>query len=218
MRVLLVEDEPHLGQAVEAQIASAGHTVHWVPRTDEAEVALGALDFGLILLDLQLAEGSGIELLQRLRRRGNQRPVIILTSRDQTTDKIHGLNAGADDYLVKPIDLDELEARVAAVARRYAGNRHPLFCRGAVEVDMATRNVRLAGKQVDLTRREWAMLDQFLERPEDVVTKSMMRAALHALGIEVESNAVEVYISRLRKKLGRDFIRTVRGIGYRLED
>ncbi|MCB9946278.1 MAG: response regulator transcription factor [Rhodospirillaceae bacterium] len=217
MRVLLIEDEPNLGQAVREHVAAEGHAVDWFQRLDEAEDALGAVDYELILLDLHLPDGRGLDLLRTLRRRGDATPVIILTARDQISDRIEGLNAGADDYLVKPFDLDELAARVAAVARRYAGNPNPLFRAGAVEVDRANRQVRVAGREVDLTAREWAVLEQLLRRPRAVVSKDRLEDALYAFGAEVASNAVEVYVSRLRKKLGPDLIRTLRGVGYRLE-
>ena len=218
VRVLLIEDEPYLGQAVREHVAAGGHAVDWVRRLDEAEAALRAVDYGLILLDLHLPDGRGLDLLRAIRRRGDKRPVIILTARDQVRDRIEGLNAGADDYLVKPFDLDELSARVLAVARRYAGDPNPLFRRGGVEIDQAARHVRRDGKEVDLTGREWAVLDRLIRRPKAIVAKSQIEEALYAFGSEVESNAVEVYVSRLRKKLGRDFIRTVRGVGYRLGD
>lgn len=217
MRVLLIEDEPNLGQAVREHVAADGHAVDWVQRLDEAEDALAAVDYELVLLDLHLPDGRGLDLLRALRRRGDATPVIILTARDQISDRIEGLNSGADDYLVKPFDLDELAARVSAVARRYAGNPNPLFRAGTVEIDRANRQVRVAGRDVDLTSREWAVLDQLLRRPRAVVSKERLEDALYEFGAEVASNAVEVYVSRLRKKLGAELIRTLRGVGYRLE-
>jgi two-component system OmpR family response regulator len=217
MRVLLIEDEPGLGQAVQEHIAAAGHAVDWVLRLDDAEASLRAVDYGLVLLDLHLPDGAGLDLLRSLRRRGDTRPVIILTARDQIRDRIDGLNAGADDYLVKPFDLDELRARVAAVARRYAGNPNPIVRLGALDIDQANRQVARAGKRIELTGREWAILDQLLRRPNGIVTKEQLEEALYPFGAEIESNTIEVHISRLRKKLGRDFVTTLRGMGYRLE-
>ena len=216
MRVLLIEDEPFLGQAVQEQVAADGHAVDWVTRLDEADAALRAVDYGLVLLDLHLPDGRGLDLLKTLRRAGDQRPVIILTARDQISDRIEGLNAGADDYLVKPFDLNELSARVMAVARRYAGNPNPLMALGDVKIDKAERRVWRDGKVVDLTKREWAIMDLLTQRATAVVSKDQIEEALYDFGSEIESNTVEVHISRLRKKLGRDTIHTLRGVGYRM--
>ncbi len=217
MRILLVEDEPNLGEAVREHIVADSHAVDWFKRIDEAEDALATTSYELVLLDLHLPDGRGLDLLKRLRGNNDTTPVIIITARDQISDRIEGLNEGADDYLVKPFNLDELSARVQAVARRYSGHPNPLFKVGQVEINQASHVVRVGGKTVDLTSREWALLDQFLRHTQAVVSKSQLEDALYAFGSEVESNTVEVYISRLRKKLGRDIIQTVRGIGYRLE-
>jgi len=216
LRILLIEDEPSLGQAVREHVAASGHAVDHVLRLDDARAAIRAVDYGLILLDLNLPDGRGLDLLKSLRNGGDKRPVIILTARDQIRDRIDGLNAGADDYLVKPFDLDELNARVAAVARRSAGDPSPTIRLGEIEIDQAARALRRAGTPVDLTAREWAVLDRLLSRRSQVVTKVQIEEALYPFGAEIESNAIEVHVSRLRKKLGRDFIETVRGIGYRL--
>jgi len=216
MRVLLIEDEPYLGQAVQEQIAADGHAVDWTRRLDEGEVALRAVDYGLVLLDLHLPDGRGLDLLKAMRRKGDARPVIILTARDQISDRIEGLNAGADDYLVKPFDLAELSARVMAVSRRYAGNPNPLIAFGDVEIDKAARRAWRGGKPVDLTKREWAIMDLLTQRATAVVSKEQIEEALYAFGSEIESNSVEVHVSRLRKKLGREAIQTQRGVGYRL--
>ena len=216
MRVLLIEDEPSLGQAVQEHVTDAGHAVDRVLRLDDADAALRAVDYGLVLLDLHLPDGSGLDFLRALRRRGDTRPVIILTARDQIRDRIDGLNAGADDYLVKPFDLDELQARVAAVARRYTGNPSPIQRFGAIEIDQTSRQLSRDGKRIELTGREWAILDQLLRRPNSLVSKEQIEEALYPFGAEIESNTIEVHVSRLRKKLGRDFVITVRGVGYRL--
>jgi two-component system, OmpR family, response regulator len=216
MRVLLIEDEPYLGQAVQEQVAADGHAVDWVTRLDEGEVALRAVDYSLVLLDLHLPDGRGLDFLKAMRRRGDPRPVIILTARDQISDRIDGLNAGADDYLVKPFDLDELSARVMAVSRRYAGNPNPLIDLGAVKIDKAARCAWRDGRPVDLTKREWAIMDLLTQRAAAVISKERMEETLYAFGSEIESNTVEVHVSRLRKKLGHDVIQTLRGVGYRL--
>jgi two-component system OmpR family response regulator len=218
LRILLIEDEPTLGQAVREHVAATGHAVDHVLRLDDARAALRGVDYGLILLDLHLPDGLGIDLLKSLRSAGDRRPVIILTARDQIRDRIEGLNAGADDYLVKPFDLDELTARVAAVARRASGNPAPIISLGAIEINQSGREVRRDGRRIDITGREWAVLDKLLSSRKRVVTKEQIEEALYPFGAEIESNAIEVHVSRLRKKLGREVIETVRGVGYRLAE
>jgi two-component system OmpR family response regulator len=218
MRVLLIEDEPALGAAVEEHIRESGHAVDRVLRLDDAEAALRAVDYGLVLLDLNLPDGSGLTLLKTMRRAGDTRPVIILTARDQVRDRIEGLNAGADDYLVKPFDLHELAARVAAVARRSGGNPNTIIHLRNMEIDTAARNLKMEGKRVDLTSREWAILESLLRRPGAIISKEQLEDALYSFDQEVESNTIEVHVSRLRKKLGKDAISTIRGVGYRLEE
>lgn len=215
MRVLLIEDDPVLGEAVRDHIAADGHAVDWSTTLGDAGDHLHVVSYELVLLDLHLPDGKGLEFLQTLRREGADMPVIILTARDQLSD-IAGLNSGADDYLVKPFDLGELSARLAAVARRYAGNPNPLIRLGPVEIDQAARRVVVDGVEAMLTSREWAVLEQFLRRPGVTVAKNQIEDALYAFGAEIESNTVEVYVSRLRKKIGRETLTTVRGLGYRL--
>jgi len=216
MRILLIEDDTVLGAAVRDQIAGDGHSADWVMRLDEAEDALAGAAFDLILLDLMLPDGRGIPFLKSLRSRGNATPVIILTALDQVSDRIDGLNAGADDYLVKPFDLAELSARIGSVARRYGGNPNPIVSHGALEIDRAARSVKRDGKPVPLTAREWALFDAFLARPGQLLSKSQLEEKLYAFDSEVESNTIEVHVSRLRKKLGSGVIETERGLGYRL--
>jgi len=214
MRILLIEDDRTLGEAVRDHVAAGGHAVDWVDRLDLAADALTGVPYDLILLDLMLPDGRGVEFLRRRRRGGDVTPVVILTALDQISDRIEGLNAGADDYLVKPFDLSELSARLAAVARRYAGNPNPIIGIGALEVDQALRLVTVAGRRIELTAREWAILDRLIRRPGAVVSRSQLEDTLYEFGSEIESNAVEVHVSRLRKKLGRDAILTARGLGY----
>ena len=216
MRVLLVEDAPGLGEAVREQIADDGHAVDWVQRLDHARSSVRTTPYDLILLDSMLPDGRGLDFLRQRRSAGDVTPVIILTAQDQISDRIAGLNAGADDYLVKPFDLFELSARVAAVARRYSGNPNPQIKLGELQIDMNARTVQRAGATVDLTAREWALFEAFVQRPSALLSKSQLEERLYAFGAEIESNTIEVYISRLRKKLGRDLIETVRGMGYRL--
>lgn len=216
MRVLLIEDDHVLGAAIRDHVLAAGHAVDWMQRIDDARLALASVPYELILLDLGLPDGRGLDLLRELRGAGKTVPVIITTAQDQVAVRIEGLNAGADDYLVKPFDLAEMSARIAAVARRYGGSPVPTVVAAGVAVDLAHRTVSLDGRPISLTAREWAVLERLLSRRGAVVTKSEIEDSLYAFGAEVESNAVEVYVSRLRKKLGREFVHTVRGLGYQV--
>ena len=218
MRILFIEDDVTLGQAVREHIASLGYGVDWLRTMQEAGDALATVDYELVVLDLGLPDGKGLDFLKELRRRGSSVPVIIATAMDQIAWRIEGLNSGADDYIVKPFDLSELTARIASVLRRYGGNPNPLLKVGDIEIDIAQRHVSRAGRRVDLTAREWAILERLLRRPNAIVAKGDIEDSLYEFGAEIESNAVEVYVSRLRKKLGRDAIRTVRGAGYRIGD
>ena len=217
MRILLVEDTEGLGEAIRDQIADEGHAIDWVQCLSHAETSLRATQYDLVLLDLMLPDGSGIDLLTDLRQRGSTTPVIILTALDQISDRIKGLNAGADDYLVKPFDLSELSARISAVSRRYAGNPNPLLTFGSLAVDLNDHTISRDGKPIDLTAREWALLEAFIQRPGTLLSKPQLEDHLYAYGTEIESNTIEVYISRLRKKLGKEQLETVRGMGYRMK-
>jgi len=170
--------------------------------------------YGLILLDMRLPDGDGITLLQSLRNRDDSTPVIILTAHDQVSDRIAGLNAGADDYLVKPFDLNELSARMLAVSRRYEGRSAPVIRLPGIEINQVARNIVVDGTAQTLSAREWAVLEKLVEHPGAVVSKSQLHDTLYEFGAEIESNTVEVYISRLRKKIGHDRVETVRGVGY----
>jgi two-component system OmpR family response regulator len=216
VRVLLIEEDHVLGAAIRDHVASAGHGVDWMKRIDEARLALDTVQYELVLLDLNLPDGRGLDLLRGLRAAGNAVPVIIVTAQDQVAVRIEGLNSGADDYLVKPFDLSEMSARVAAVARRYARNPNPVTMVGDVSIDLARKVVAIAGQGLPLTAREWAVLERLLRSRGAMVSRSDLEDSLYAFGAEVESNAVEVYVSRLRKKLGRDFIQTSRGLGYQI--
>ncbi|SMF58348.1 two-component system, OmpR family, response regulator [Xaviernesmea oryzae] len=216
LRVLLIEDDVALGEAVRDHVAGGAHAVDWMKTIDTAASALSTTGYGLVLLDLRLPDGSGIALLKDIRARGITTPVIILTAHDQISDRIEGLNSGADDYLVKPFNLGELTARMLAVSRRYEGRPVSLVRIGDLEIDAAERRVSSAGEAIALSGREWAVLDTLSARPGAVVSKAQIEEALYAFGSEIESNTVEVYVSRLRRKLGRDQIATLRGVGYRL--
>jgi two-component system OmpR family response regulator len=216
MRILLVEDDTGLGMAVRDHLVADGHSVDWTRRLDDAGAAIRAASFDLVLLDLMLPDGRGLDFLKARRVAGDVTPVIILTARDQITDRIGGLNAGADDYLVKPFDLSELSARINAVGRRYSGNPNPLVEIGDLEVDLAGRSVRRNGKAIPLTAREWSLFEAFVQRPHVLLSKAQLEERLYSFDAEVESNTIEVHIGRLRKKIGADMIETIRGMGYRL--
>lgn len=214
MRVLLVEDDHVLGEALRDHVAAAGHAVDWFKMLDDATAATLTMAYGLILLDMRLPDGDGITLLQSLRNRDDSTPVIILTAHDQVSDRIAGLNAGADDYLVKPFDLNELSARMLAVSRRYEGRSAPVIRLPGIEINQVARNIVVDGTAQTLSAREWAVLEKLVEHPGAVVSKSQLHDTLYEFGAEIESNTVEVYISRLRKKIGHDRVETVRGVGY----
>lgn len=217
MRLLLIEDDPILGGALADYLRGLDHAIDWVQRLEDAEAAKDTVGYDQILLDLNLPDGRGLEFLARLRSNRNSTPVIILTARDQISDRLAGLNSGADDYMVKPFDLAELSARIAAVARRHGGLAGPEIVLGALSINLAVRDVRQHGKVVDLTGREWAVLARLAARPGAIISKAEIEDALYSFGAEIESNAVEVFVSRLRRKLGAGTITTHRGLGYRLE-
>lgn len=216
MRILLIEDDTRLGAAVRDQIAGDGQSVDWVTRLDAAGDAMAVAGYDLVLLDLMLPDGRGIGFLRRLRARGDVTPVIILTALDQVSDRIEGLNAGADDYLVKPFDLEELSARIGSVGRRYSGNPNPIITHGPLDIDLSLRSIHRDGKAVSLTAREWALFEAFLARPGQLLSKALLEEKLYTFDTEIESNTIEVHVSRLRKKLGAHVIETERGLGYRL--
>lgn len=216
MRVLLVEDDMAIGGAVRDHVAAAGHAVDWARDLAAARDLRAVSSYDLVLLDLGLPDGEGIDLLRQARREGDRAAVLILSARDQIARRIEGLNAGADDYLVKPFDLDELSARVAAVARRYARAPNPVRVIREISIDTANRTIVRDGADVILSAREWAVLERLIRTDGAIVSKGEIEEALYAFGAEVESNTVEVYVSRLRKKLGGGLIATVRGLGYRI--
>ena len=216
-RILHVEDVPSIQVITRIALEKLGGFE--VRTCSSAQQALDeAADFApdLILLDVMLPDGRGIDFLRRLRSAADRTPVIILTAMDQLSDRIAGLNAGADDYLVKPFDLSELSARVAAVARRYSGNPNPRLQLGELSIDLTDRSIQREGEAIALTAREWALLEAFLQRPGALLSKSQLEERLYEFGAEIESNAVEVHVSHLRKKLGFNVVDTVRGMGYRL--
>ena len=216
MRILLVEDDPMVGAAIRKGLQQDGHTLDWVRDAGAAEAALEAGVFEFILLDLGLPGKSGLELLAALRRAANPLPVIVCTARDAVSDRIRGLDLGADDYLVKPFALDELAARIRAVMRRRLGQAGGLLEYGPLRLDPATHEVFLHGQPVALSGREFAILEALMERPSAVLSRARIEERLYGWDEEVASNAVEVHIHKLRRKLGEDTIKTVRGLGYSL--
>lgn len=217
MRVLLVEDDDMLGDAVRTYVSRRSHAVDWAKDKETALSCVAAVDYELILLDLRLPDGSGLELLRHIRSRRDTTPVIILTAHDQVSDRIDGLNAGADDYLVKPFDLGELEARIHAVARRYGAHQTPVIEMGNLQVHLSERKLlNKEGDHISLSSREWAVLECLLVRRSAIVSKMQIEEALYQFGAEIESNTVEVYVSRLRRKLGKESVETIRGLGYRI--
>ncbi|HTD10876.1 MAG TPA: response regulator [Steroidobacteraceae bacterium] len=216
MRLLLVEDDPMIGEAIRAGLKRDGFTVDWVHEATSAAAALHTEPYELLLLDLGLPGVSGLGLLKSLRGRGASLPVLIITARDAVSDRIAGLDAGADDYLVKPFDLDELAARIRALLRRRAGSGAPVLNHLGVELDPAGHRVRHDGVEVALSPREFALLQLLMERPGTIQSRTRIEERLYGFGEEVESNAVEVHIHGLRRKLGAQFILTVRGVGYRV--
>ena len=223
MRLLLVEDDRMIGESLRSALRLEGYAVDWVRDAGAANTTLSSERFDLVLLDLGLPPGAGtgaggpadgLSVLRAARARHDATPVIVLTARDARGDRVAGLDAGADDYLVKPFEFDELNARIRAVLRRHAGRAEPVLTQGGVTLDPAQRRVTLNGAPVMLSAREFAVLEALMTRPGAVLSRSQLEDRLYGWGEEIESNAVSVYIHQLRKKLGADFIRNVRGVGY----
>jgi two-component system OmpR family response regulator len=215
MRVLLVEDDPMIGQAVQSALQDAAYAADRVLNGPAALAAAAAQHYDLILLDLGLPGQDGQDVLQALRNQGRQAPVLIITARDSLEDRLRGLDAGADDYIVKPFDMAELLARMRAVLRRGNGQASPLLGNGAVTLDPATRQAAAAGGEpVQLSGREFSLLQALLIRPGAILSRAELEDRLYGWGEEVESNAVEFLIHALRRKLGHDVIRNVRGVGW----
>jgi two-component system response regulator QseB len=216
MRLLLVEDDAMIGEAIRSGLKRDGFAVDWVYDGESADRVLRTEAFDLALLDLGLPRKDGLQVLQALRARRQSLPVLIITARDAVSDRIQGLDAGADDYLVKPFDLDELAARIRALLRRKSGRPEPRIEHLGVMLDPATHAVVRDGREIDLSPKEFALLQLLLERPGTIHSRAQIEGRLYGWGEEVESNAVEVHIHGLRRKLGADFILNVRGVGYRV--
>lgn len=216
MRILIVEDDALLGDGLQAGLRQRGFEADWVRDGQAALLALNTETYAAAVLDLGLPKVDGLEVLQRLRGRASNLPVLILTARDAIDDRVRGLDTGADDYVVKPVDLDELAARLRALLRRSTGEAQPALAVGDIHLDPATREVRHRGDPVELGAREFALLELLMRNAGRVLTRGQIESQLYAWGGEVESNAVEVHIHHLRRKLSPEAIRTVRGVGYML--
>jgi DNA-binding response OmpR family regulator len=216
MHVLLVEDDALVASGIRAGLATFDFVVDSVPTVNEARRAMQSVHSDVVILDRGLPDGDGMQLLEEWRAAGVQTPVLILTARDAVRDRVDGLQSGADDYLIKPFDLDELVARLYALLRRAAGRASGLISHGALTLEPAARQISVDGEPVALSRRELVLLEAFLYAPRSVLSASQLKDSLYGLNDDVESNALNVHIHHLRRKLGNGLIETVRGLGYRL--
>lgn len=214
MRILLVEDDELIGDGIATGLRDDGHALDWVQDGDAALAALGTHEYAAVVLDLGLPRRNGLEVLRRMRAGGDRTPVIVLTARASVTERITGLDAGADDYLGKPFSIDELTARLRAVARRSSGRASPVLKSGSIELDPAAHAVAVSGQPVALSAREFTLMQLLMENAGRVLPRERLEQALYGWNEEVESNAVEVHIHHLRRKLGKESIVTVRGAGY----
>ncbi|HEY2677585.1 MAG TPA: response regulator [Steroidobacteraceae bacterium] len=214
MRVLLIEDDGMIAQGLQTALRQGGFAVDWMRDGQSGAAALKSSTFDVVLLDLGLPQRDGIDVLRELRKRGNSTPVIILTARDEIQHRIAGLDAGADDYIVKPFDLDEVMARMRSVLRRAAGRGDPYIQHGEVRLNPVSRTVERSGVPITLSAHEYAVLEALLQRPGAVLSRAQLEDRLYGWDEQIGSNAVEVYVHGLRRKLGSDVIRTLRGVGY----
>jgi two-component system response regulator QseB len=216
VRLLLVEDDAMIGKSLQQGLTQDGYAVDWVRDGQAARLSLQDDGYALVLLDLSLPRLSGRELLLQLRERRNPIPVLIITAQDTIADRVEGLDAGADDYLVKPFSFEELTARIRALLRRRTGVAEPILRQGSLSLNPSTHEVRLEEAPVHLSAREFALLEALLRRPGVPLSRSQLENSIYGWGQEVESNAIEVHIHSLRRKLGADRIENVRGVGYRI--
>lgn len=214
MRILLVEDDPQLGRATQLGLDQAGYAVDWVQNSEAAQTSIKIHKYGCILLDLGLPKEDGLSLLKKLRTSGFNEAILIVTARDQIPDRINGLDAGADDFVIKPFDLDELAARIRSARRRLIGGAREILKHREIALDIAARQVKLNDEFITITIREFNILQMLLEHIGQIMTRGQLEEALYSWGEEIESNAIQVHVHHLRKKLGKDLIRTVHAIGY----
>lgn len=217
MRLLLVEDDDILGDGLKTGLKQVGYTVDWAKNGQTADSALQTDNFDVMVLDIGLPIKSGLDVLRDLRQRGDQMPVLVLSARESIADRVLGLDSGADDYLAKPFDLDELCARLRALQRRKAGRAEPAIHHGNITLDPAAHQVYQGKKQINLSMREFVLLQHLLENVGRVIPRARLEQKLYGWESEVESNSLEVFIHHLRKKLGAELIRTIRGVGYIIE-
>ncbi len=217
MRILLAEDDVMIGKAIRQGLADDGHTVDWIRNVSAVNAALHAPVYDLMILDLGLPGGDGLEILRAMRKRGSSLPVIIITARDDVQSRIAGLDSGADDYVLKPFDLDELAARMRAVLRRRNQRPHPALQCGDLKIEPHEKTAYLAGKPLTLSAREFALLQTLLERQDRFLSRAQLEEALYGWDDDIDSNVIEVYLHRLRRKIGSERITNLRGIGYRLK-
>ncbi len=216
MRILVVEDDKIIGDGLTTALQLDGYAVDWVKNKESASLAFETHVYEMLLLDIGLPDGSGLDFLADVRARKNNIPILILTAYDSLTLKVRGLDCGADDYLIKPFKLEELQARLRALHRRREGRAQPLLKAGTIELDPASRRVSKAGKPINLGPREFAVLQALMEKPDKVLSKQALEDSLYGWGMEIESNSIEVHVSKLRKKLGKEAIETIKYVGYRL--
>lgn len=219
MRILLIEDDELLGDGICVGLKHYGHTVDWVKDGKSAYqvLTIPRENFDMIVLDLGLPKMEGLDLLKRIREKNINTPVVILTARETVEDRVKGLDVGADDYLTKPFDLGELCARMRALQRRSKARAKPVLTYGEIVLDPASHTVALAGEQVSISRREFALLQKLLENAGRVISREQLNQTLYGWGENIDSNALEVHIHNLRKRFGTDLIRTIRGVGYMVE-
>lgn len=218
MRLLLIEDDQLLGAGIQAGLRQEGYAVNWVTNGEAALGTLGLETYDIAVLDIGLPKISGLEVLRQMRARGDATPVLLLTARDTTQDKVAGLDSGADDYLIKPFDLDELSARLRALLRRHGGRATPAIRHRNLVLDPIAHTCAVDGGLVEISPREFNVLQMLLENRGKVLSRARLEEGLYSWGHEVESNTIEVHVHHLRRKLGADFIRTVRGVGYIIDN
>ncbi len=217
MRILLVEDDPQLGRATQLGLDQLGYTVDWLQHGDSVVTTVLQHDYEAILLDLNLPGMDGMQILRQLRQRDYHHPVLVITARDQIPDRIAGLDAGADDFVIKPFDLDELSARLRAASRRVHGRTQELIRYAGLQINVSARSVQLDGQPVALTAKEFSVLLMLIEHQGQIVSREQLESTVYGWGEEVESNAIQVHIHHLRKKLGKSLIRTVHAVGYMMD-
>ncbi|MDE1900585.1 MAG: response regulator transcription factor [Alphaproteobacteria bacterium] len=218
MRLLLIEDDPMISEGLTTALRQSGYAVDAVGDAQTGKLSLANEKYDLVVLDLGLPDGSGLDILKKLRSRHDPIPVLIVTAKDTLKDVVTGLDSGADDYMIKPFELEELEARIRVLLRRSEGRASPILTWGNMQLNPATHSFSVDGKQIILSAREFAVIYALMENPASVLSRQQIEEKIYGWNEEVESNAIEYHISQLRKKIGRDIIRNIRGVGYVLEN